>query len=183
MFFFLVEPTEILIADDVKINREFLKSVFKGSDITFYEAENGEEIIGVGTIEVLSDGFGFLRSPDASYMASTDDIYISPSQIRRFNLRTGDVVSGQIRPPKEGERYFALLKVQAINYEEPERARRRLDRRTRYRPLARHDLHGQPLRDGLVMSPTTTRRVVRGNEPINWAGPTKSGSPAGARAT
>ena len=77
-------------------------------------------------LEILPDGFGFLRAPDYNYLPGPDDIYISPSQIRRFNLRTGDVVSGQIRPPKEGERYFALLKVEAINYEEPERAREKI---------------------------------------------------------
>jgi len=76
--------------------------------------------------EILPDGFGFLRAPDYNYLPGPDDIYISPSQIRRFNLRTGDVVSGQIRPPKEGERYFALLKVEAINYEEPEKAREKI---------------------------------------------------------
>ena len=80
-------------------------------------------IYGEGVLEILSDGFGFLRSPDYNYQPGPDDIYVSPSQIRRFNLRTGDVVAGQIRPPKEGERYFALLKVEATNYEEPERAR------------------------------------------------------------
>ena len=74
-------------------------------------------------LEILPDGFGFLRAPDYNYLPGPDDIYVSPSQIRRFNLRTGDVVSGQIRPPKEGERYFALLKVEAINYEETEKAR------------------------------------------------------------
>ncbi|MFO7839218.1 MAG: transcription termination factor Rho [Desulfosalsimonadaceae bacterium] len=80
-------------------------------------------IYGEGTLEVLPDGFGFLRSPDCNYLPGPDDIYVSPSQIRRFNLRTGDTVSGQIRQPKESERYFALLKVEAINYEEPELAR------------------------------------------------------------
>ncbi len=73
-----------------------------------------------GVLEILPDGFGFLRSPDYSYLPGPDDIYVSPSQIRRFSLRTGDLVSGQIRPPKEGERYFALLKVEAINHESPE---------------------------------------------------------------
>ena len=74
-------------------------------------------------LEILPDGFGFLRAPDYNYLPGPDDIYISPSQIRKFNLRTGDIVSGLIRPPKEGERYFALLKVESINYEEPEKAR------------------------------------------------------------
>src|SRR6187431_3293066 len=89
-------------------------------------AEQKGFIYGEGVLEILSDGFGFLRSPDYNYLPGPDDIYVSPSQIRRFNLRTGDVVSGQIRPPKEGERYFALLKVEAINYEEPERAREKI---------------------------------------------------------
>ena len=85
-------------------------------------AKNGS-ILGEGVLEILPDGFGFLRAPDYNYLPGPDDIYISPSQIRKFNLRTGDVVSGLIRPPKEGERYFALLKVESINYEEPEKAR------------------------------------------------------------
>jgi transcription termination factor Rho len=80
-------------------------------------------IYGNGVLETLQEGFGFLRSPDCNYLPGSDDIYISPSQIRRFNLRTGDIISGTIRPPKEGERYFALLKVEKINYEEPEIAR------------------------------------------------------------
>ena len=84
------------------------------------------EIIGEGVVEVLQDGFGFLRSPDANYLAGPDDIYVSPSQIRRFALRTGDTVEGQIRSPKEGERYFALLKVNTINFEDPEKARHKV---------------------------------------------------------
>ena len=90
------------------------------------QAEQSGYIYGEGVLEILSDGFGFLRSPDYNYLPGPDDIYVSPSQIRRFSLRTGDVVSGQIRPPKEGERYFALLKVEVINYEEPERAREKI---------------------------------------------------------
>lgn len=86
-------------------------------------AKNGENIYGDGVLEILQDGFGFLRSSDSSYMAGPDDIYVSPSQIRRFNLRTGDTVSGLIRPPKDGERYFALLKVGQINFEPPENTR------------------------------------------------------------
>jgi len=83
-------------------------------------AKSGEDIYGDGVLEILQDGFGFLRSADCSYLAGPDDIYVSPSQIRRFSLRTGDTVSGKIRPPKDGERYFALLKVSEINYEPPE---------------------------------------------------------------
>ncbi len=85
-------------------------------------AKLGERIHGDGVLEILSDGFGFLRSADASYMAGPDDIYVSPSQIRRFNLRTGDTVTGRVRPPKDSERYFALLKVDQINYEPPEKS-------------------------------------------------------------
>jgi len=83
-------------------------------------------IFGEGTLEILPDGFGFLRSPNSNYLPGPDDIYVSPSQIRRFNLRTGDTVSGQIRQPKESERYFALLKVEAVNYEDPEVAREKI---------------------------------------------------------
>jgi transcription termination factor Rho len=84
------------------------------------------DIIGEGVVEVLSDGFGFLRSPDANYLAGPDDIYVSPSQIRRFSLRSGDTVEGPIRSPKDGERYFALLKVNSINFEDPEKARHKI---------------------------------------------------------
>ena len=86
-------------------------------------AKSGEDIFGDGVLEILQDGFGFLRSADSSYLAGPDDIYVSPSQIRRFGLRTGDTVSGKIRPPKEGERYFALLKVSEINFDKPENAK------------------------------------------------------------
>ena len=88
-------------------------------------ARNGEDIFGEGVLEILQEGFGFLRSPDVSYQAGVDDIYVSPNQIRRFGLRSGDTVSGKIRPPKESERYFALLKVSEINYEPPEKSRNR----------------------------------------------------------
>ena len=90
------------------------------------QAKNGEDIYGGGVLEILQDGFGFLRSADSSFLAGPDDIYVSPSQIRRFNLRTGDTVGGKIRPPKDGERYFALLKVQEINFDSPENARTKL---------------------------------------------------------
>ena len=90
------------------------------------QTEQNGLIYGEGVLEVLPDGFGFLRAPDYSYLPGPDDIYVSPSQIRRFNLSTGDTVSGQIRPPKEGERYFALLKVEAVNYEDPDVAREKI---------------------------------------------------------
>ena len=89
-------------------------------------AKSGEDISGDGVLEILQDGFGFLRSADCSYLAGPDDIYVSPSQIRRFNLRTGDTISGKIRPPKEGERYFALLKVNDINFTKPENSRNKV---------------------------------------------------------
>ncbi len=89
-------------------------------------AKKGEDIYGGGVLEILSDGFGFLRSADSSYLAGPDDIYVSPSQIRRFSLRTGDTVAGKIRPPKESERYFALLKVSAINFDAPESAKNKI---------------------------------------------------------
>ncbi|MFP8967692.1 transcription termination factor Rho [Pokkaliibacter sp. CJK22405] len=89
-------------------------------------AKSGEDIYGDGVLEILQDGFGFLRSADSSYLAGPDDIYVSPSQIRRFNLRKGDSISGKIRPPKEGERYFALLKVSEINYDRPESSKNKV---------------------------------------------------------
>ena len=89
-------------------------------------AKKGEDISGDGVLEILQDGFGFLRSADCSYLAGPDDIYVSPSQIRRFSLRTGDTISGKIRPPKDGERYFALLKVGEINFEPPENAKNKV---------------------------------------------------------
>ena len=89
-------------------------------------AKSGEDIFGGGVLEILQDGFGFLRSSDASYLAGPDDIYVSPSQIRRFNMRTGDTISGIIRPPKDSERYFALLKVSEVNFDRPENARNKI---------------------------------------------------------
>lgn len=100
--------------------QDVIFSILKG------HAKKGESIFGDGVLEILQDGFGFLRSADSSYLAGPDDIYVSPSQIRRFNLRTGDTVAGKIRPPKEGERYFALLKVDEINFEPPENAKNKV---------------------------------------------------------
>ena len=90
------------------------------------QAKKGENIFGGGVLEILQDGFGFLRSADSSYLAGSDDIYVSPSQIRRFNLRTGDTITGKIRPPKDSERYFALLKVDEINFSPPENAKNKV---------------------------------------------------------
>src|ERR1700682_5852125 len=90
------------------------------------QAKKGASIFGDGTLEVLPDGFGFLRSPETSYLASTDDIYVSPSQIRRFNLHTGDSIEGEIRTPKDGERYFALVKVDKVNGQPPEASKHKI---------------------------------------------------------
>ncbi len=121
-------PTDLLgIADEMGIEG---MARSRKQDVIFAilkaHAKKGEDIFGDGVLEILQDGFGFLRSGDSSYLAGPDDIYVSPSQIRRFNLRTGDTVSGKIRPPKEGERYFALLKVDEINYEPPENAKNKV---------------------------------------------------------
>lgn len=102
----------------------------KKQDIIFAilkaHAKSGEDIYGEGVLEILPDGFGFLRAGDGSYLAGPDDLYVSPSQIRRFGLRKGDTIQGKIRPPKEGERYFALLKVEKINFEDPDIARKKI---------------------------------------------------------
>jgi len=90
-------------------------------------AEDGEEILGIGTIEVLPDGFGFLRSPEANYLAGPDDIYVSPNQVRKFQLRTGDTVEGEIRAPRDGERYFALTKLLKVNFDDPDVVRHRVN--------------------------------------------------------
>ncbi|MBL4612757.1 MAG: transcription termination factor Rho [Emcibacter sp.] len=117
----------LLLAEELNVENA---SNMRKQDIMFEIlkelAEKGEEIAGGGTIEVLQDGFGFLRSPDSNYLPGPDDIYVSPSQIRRFGLRTGDTIEGQIRAPKEGERYFALLKVSLINFEDPEAGRHKI---------------------------------------------------------
>jgi transcription termination factor Rho len=110
------------------------------------QTEQNGHVYGEGVLETLPDGFGFLRAPDYNYLPGPDDIYVSPSQIRRFNLRTGDIISGHIRPPKEGERYFALLKVESINYEDPEKAREKIlfDNLTPLYPNERLRLEAQP---------------------------------------
>jgi transcription termination factor Rho len=124
----LKSPTELLsFAEEQEVeNASTLRKQELMFGILKKLADNEVEIIGEGVVEVLLDGFGFLRSPDANYLPGPDDIYISPSQIRRFSLRTGDTVEGQIRSPKEGERYFALLKVNRINFEDPEKARHKV---------------------------------------------------------
>ncbi|WP_298811684.1 transcription termination factor Rho [uncultured Sphingomonas sp.] len=106
-------------------------STLRKQDLMFailkVQAENGEQIMGEGTIEVLADGFGFLRSAQANYLAGPDDIYVSPNQVRKHGLRTGDTVEGEIRGPKDGERYFALVKITQVNFEDPERVRQRVN--------------------------------------------------------
>src|SRR5678809_421139 len=115
-------PTDLLsFAEELEIENA---SSMRKQDMLFAIlkelAERNVEIMGQGVVETLQDGFGFLRSPESNYLAGPDDIYVSPSQIRRFGLRTGDTVSGMIRPPKDSERYFALLKVEKINLEGPD---------------------------------------------------------------
>ncbi len=121
-------PTELLaFAEELEVENA---STMRKQELMFailkQLASQDVEIIGEGVVEVLQDGFGFLRSPDANYLPGPDDIYVSPSQIRRFSLRTGDTVEGHIRSPKEGERYFALLKVNTINFEDPDKARHKV---------------------------------------------------------
>jgi transcription termination factor Rho len=122
-------PAELLaFAEELEIENA---SSLRKQDMLFailkQLAENDVPISGDGVLEVLSDGFGFLRSPEANYLPGPDDIYVSPSQVRRFGLRTGDTVEGQIRSPRDGERYFALLKVNSINFDEPDRLRQRIN--------------------------------------------------------
>ncbi|WP_033070314.1 transcription termination factor Rho [Thalassospira australica] len=122
-------PTELLaLSDELEIENA---STLRKQELMFailkQLAENDHAIFGQGVLEVLPDGFGFLRSPEANYLAGPDDIYVSPSQVRRFGLRTGDTVEGQIRSPKEGERYFALLKVDKVNFDAPEKVRHRIN--------------------------------------------------------
>ena len=122
-------PAELLaFAEELEIENA---SSLRKQDMLFailkQLAENDVPISGDGVLEVLSDGFGFLRSPEANYLPGPDDIYVSPSQVRRFGLRTGDTVEGEIRSPRDGERYFALLKVSGINFDEPDRLRQRIN--------------------------------------------------------
>lgn len=122
-------PAELLaFAEELQIENV---STMRKQDIMFgilkKTAENGAPIFGDGVLEVLQDGFGFLRSPEANYLPGPDDIYVSPSQIKRFALRTGDIVEGQIRAPNDGERYFAMLKINTINFDQPEKVRHRIN--------------------------------------------------------
>ena len=122
-------PAELVaMAEEVGVEGA---STMRKQDLMFsilkVRAESGAEIMGMGTIEVLNDGFGFLRSPEANYLAGTDDIYVAPNFVRRFGLRTGDTVEGEIRAPKDGERYFALTKVNSINFDEPDAVRHRVN--------------------------------------------------------
>ena len=120
-------PELLEIANTMKLENV---SRSKKQDIIFAilkaHAKGGEDIFGGGVLEILQDGFGFLRSAEGSYLAGPDDIYVSPSQIRRFNMRTGDTIEGKIRPPKDGERYFAMLKVDTVNYDLPENTRNKI---------------------------------------------------------
>jgi len=126
-------------------------------------AKKGEDIYGDGVLEILQDGFGFLRSSDSSYLAGPDDIYVSPSQIRRFSLRTGDTVAGKIRPPKEGERYFALLKVNEINFESPENAKNKVLFENLIPLFARRRLH---MEVGNGSTEDLTARIIELVSPI-----------------
>ena len=121
-------PTEILaLAESLEIEGA---NTLRTQDMLFAilksVAERGVEIGGAGVVEILSDGFGFLRSPQSSYLPGPDDIYVSPQQIRKFGLRTGDTVEGQIKAPKDGERYFALTKVNSVNFEDPDKVRHKV---------------------------------------------------------
>jgi transcription termination factor Rho len=122
-------PVEELIAlgEDCGVENA---SIAKKQDVIFgilkSKAKKNEDIEGEGVLEILQDGFGFLRSPDSSYLSGPDDIYVSPSQIRRFGLRTGDTIQGKIRSPKDGERYFAILKIEQINFEEPDKTKNKV---------------------------------------------------------
>ncbi|MBI3333380.1 MAG: transcription termination factor Rho [Candidatus Omnitrophica bacterium] len=135
------------LARDLNVNGI---SGLKKQDLIFKilqaQAEREGNMFGEGVLEILTDGFGFLRSPNYNYLPGPDDIYVSPSQIRRFDLRTGDTVSGQIRPPKEGERYFALLKVEAVNFENPDQAKDKVlfDNLTPLYPHQRYRLETDP---------------------------------------
>jgi transcription termination factor Rho len=179
----LKTPAELVsLAEELEVENA---SALRKQELLFAILKNlaarDVEIIGEGVVEVLQDGFGFLRSPDANYLAGPDDIYISPSQIRKFTLRTGDTVEGQIRSPKEGERYFALVKVNRINFEDPEKTRHKVhfDNLTPLYPNERLEMEtGDPTRKdyssrvidivsplgkgqrGLIVAPPRTGKTV-----------------------
>ncbi|WP_119421660.1 transcription termination factor Rho [Desertibaculum subflavum] len=157
----LKTPTELLeFAEELQVENA---STLRKQDMLFailkQLAERDIEITGDGVLEILQDGFGFLRSPEANYLPGPDDIYVSPSQIRRFGLRTGDTVEGQIRSPSDGERYFALLKVNTINFEDPEKARHKVvfDNLTPLYPEERFKLERDPKQ--LAESKTSSRDI------------------------
>jgi transcription termination factor Rho len=157
-------PADLLaFAEDLQIENA---STLRKQDMMFailkQLADNDQAIYGDGVLEILSDGFGFLRSPEANYLPGPDDIYVSPSQVRRFGLRTGDTVEGQIRSPKDGERYFALLKVNTINFEPPENVRHRInfDNLTPLYPDQRLKLELEP---GAPTLPVPTRKGRHGD--------------------
>ncbi len=147
----VTELVDMAIADEIENASRMRKQ-----DLIFAilknKAKKGDSIFGDGTLEVLQDGFGFLRSPDTSYLAGTDDIYVSPSQIRRFNLHTGDSIQGEIRTPKDGERYFALVKVDMVNDEAPENTK--------------HKILFENLTPLFPTIPLTLERDIRGEENI-----------------
>ena len=147
----VTELVEMAIANEVEGASRMRKQ-----DLIFAllknKAKKGDSIFGDGTLEVLQDGFGFLRAPDSSYLAGPDDIYVSPSQIRRFNLHTGDTITGEIRTPKEGERYFALVKVDTVNGEPPENTK--------------HKILFENLTPLFPTKPLTLEREIRGEENI-----------------
>ncbi len=147
----VTELVEMAIADEIENasrmrKQEVIFAILKN------KAKKGDSIFGEGTLEVLQDGFGFLRSPDTSYLAGTDDIYVSPSQIRRFNLHTGDSIQGEIRTPKDGERYFALVKVDMVNGEAPENTK--------------HKILFENLTPLFPTIPLTLERDIRGEENV-----------------
>ena len=133
----LVDLNKMKISELSKLAKEYKIQGFGGlkkQDLIFAllqaNVEESGQVYGEGTLEILPDGFGFLRASGYNYLPGPDDIYVSPSQIRRFNLRTGDTVSGQVRQPKDSERYFALLKVEAVNFQNPDLAAETIDRKS-----------------------------------------------------
>ena len=164
-------PTDLLsFAEELEIENA---SSMRKQDMMFAIlkelAERNVEITGAGVLETLQDGFGFLRSPESNYLAGPDDIYVSPSQIRRFGLRTGDTVEGPIRSPKDGERYFALLKVSTINFEDPEKIKHKVhfDNLTPLYPdaLVEHGARDPPSRTRPAGSSISLRRKAWDSAP------------------